>query len=55
MLYIICGKAFLNSMTRRFTLYFTVYMFFIYGYMPCQNLQFKSTEGERNLTDTFYN
>lgn len=52
MLYIICGKAFEQYDTPVHIILYCVHVL-IYGYMPCQNLQFKSTAGERNITDTF--
>lgn len=52
--YIICGKAFEQYEAPVHIILYCVHVS-IYGYMPCQNLQFKSTPGEHNIPNTFYN
>ncbi len=52
MSYIICGKAFEQYETPVHIILYCVHVL-IYGYMPCQSLQFKNTAGECNITDTF--
>lgn len=50
--YIIFGKAFEQYETPVQIMLYCLHVS-IYGYMPCQNLHFKSTAGGHNVIDTF--